>query len=212
MTSPGRSPLPYIQISDSLPNGSGFCRHLLGDSTIPVSDLIAGILDDAEQWPRNTVSDDHHMHVCGSSCYKCLQRYNNRNFHGLLDWRLGLSYLRAFMNPAYECGFDGKYDEFEIEDWSENAHSLARDTSTFIPGNRISCIDRREDIPMFSLDGNQSRWGVVVHPLWDQRKLFSMLRLDDRYVAVDSFELARRPLHVLQRARQSTWSRSGIPD
>ncbi|WP_192180327.1 hypothetical protein [Mesorhizobium amorphae] len=203
MTSPGRPSLPYIQISDALPNGSGFCRHLLGDSRIPVSDLLASVLDDAAQWPRNTVSDEHHMNVCGSSCYKCLQRYNNRNFHGLLDWRLGLSYLRAFVDPNYECGFDGKYEDFEISDWSSNAHRLAKETRTFIPGNRISCVDGRADIPTFSLDDRHSRWGAVVHPLWDQKRLFAKLGLDNTFVAVDSFELSRRPLHVLQRARHA---------
>lgn len=203
MKSSGKEARPYIQISDALPNGSGFCRHLLGDSKIPVSELLTSILNDAAQWPRKAVSKPGHMKVCGSACYKCLQRYNNRNFHGLLDWRLGLSYLRAFVNPAYECGFDGRYEEFEISDWSVNAHRLAKDTSTFIPGNMVSSVKGRADIPTFSLDEKQRRWGVVVHPLWNQKRLFKMLNLDSSYVPVDSFELARRPLHVLQRARQA---------
>jgi Lhr-like helicase len=202
MKSVDGKPLPYIQISDALPNGSGFCRHLLGDSTIPVSELLRSILDDAAQWPRKAVSDDHHMKRCGTSCYKCLQRYNNRNFHGLLDWRLGLSYLRSFVDPAYECGFDGRYDQFEISDWSANAHKLARDTATYIPGNTVSSVGGREDIPTFSLDDRNSRWGVVVHPLWDRAALFRKLGLDhSSHVAVDSFELVRRPLHALERAR-----------
>ncbi|TPI70021.1 DEAD/DEAH box helicase [Mesorhizobium sp. B3-1-3] len=201
MRSADGNPLPYIQIADALPNGSGFCRHLLGDSTIPVSDLLRSILNDAAKWPRMEVSDEHHMKRCGTSCYKCLQRYNNRNFHGLLDWRLGLSYLRSFVDPAYECGFDGRYDEFETSDWSKNAHRLAQETATFIPGNTVSCVKGREDIPMFSLDNRNSRWGVIVHPLWDRRALFKTLNLGQSHVAVDSFELLRRPLHVLERAR-----------
>ncbi|TCQ09611.1 helicase-like protein [Rhizobium sp. PP-F2F-G36] len=203
MKTSGKDARPYIQISDALPNGSGFCRHLLVDSKLPVSNLLASILDDAAKWPRDVVSDANHMKVCGSACYKCLQRYNNRNFHGLLDWRLGLSYLRAFVDPAYQCGFEGDYSKFEISDWRENALRLSQETSTFIPGNKVSNVKGRPDIPMFSLDDRQSRWGVVVHPLWDQKKLFRNLGLDDSHVAVDSFELARRPLHVLQRARQA---------
>ncbi|CAN7720735.1 hypothetical protein [Rhizobium sp. LjRoot258] len=127
-----------------------------------------------------------HRERCETACYKCLQRYNNRNFHGLLDWRLGLSYLRAFLDPAYECGFDGKYEAFEIEDWRANAQRLAEQTTTFISGNKVSHIDARPDIPMFTLDGKQSRWGVVVHPLWDQEKLFSNLGLNQRFVAIDT--------------------------
>ncbi|MDX7568859.1 hypothetical protein SJ550_25655, partial [Serratia marcescens] len=75
MVSPIGERLPYLQISDALPNGSGFCRHLLGDSTIPVSALIHSILDEEGAWPRTDVADLDHMNRCGSSCYRCLQRY-----------------------------------------------------------------------------------------------------------------------------------------
>jgi Lhr-like helicase len=205
MTSPTAEKLPYLQISDALPNGSGFCRHLLGDSTIPVSDLIVSILDGEGAWPRSDVADPDHMKRCGSSCYKCLQRYNNRNFHGLLDWRLGLSYLRAMVDPCYECGIDGDCSHFELSEWPQSAKALALQTRTFIPGNTVSGVEGRPDIPVFSLDDRNSRWGVVVHPLWDREKLFDMLGLDKQtYVAVDSFELLRRPLLVLQRARSSS--------
>ncbi|NEI06157.1 DEAD/DEAH box helicase [Rhizobium leguminosarum] len=197
------SPLPYLQIADALPNGSGFCRHLLASKRAPVTKLIRSILDDPAKWPRKAVSIDKHPEKCWTSCYKCLQRYNNRNFHGLLDWRLGLAYLRAIVDPTYECGFDEKYEAFEIKDWKENAQILADQTTTFIPGNKVSTVDGRSDIPVFTLDGKQSRWGVIVHPLWDQQKLFARHGLDHRFVAIDSFELARRPLNVLQRAATS---------
>lgn len=204
MVSPSGDRLPYLQISDALPNGSGFCRHLLGDSTIPVSALIGSILDEKTAWPRTDVADADHMKRCGASCYRCLQRYNNRNFHGLLDWRLGLSYLRAMVDPCYECGIDGNYGHFELNDWPATAMELARQTKTFIPGNTVSTVKGRTDIPIFSLDERNSRWGVVVHPLWDAERLLESLDLDRRYVAIDSFELSRRPLHVLQRARSSS--------
>lgn len=197
----GGERLPYLQISDSLPNGSGFCRHLLGDSTIPVSGLIASILDGAADWPRKAVSDEDHMRRCETSCYVCLQRYNNRNLHGLLDWRLGLSYLRALADPGYDAGFAGRYECFEVNDWSANAAALARQTATFIPGNAVRHVPGRTDLPVFSLDDRRERWGVVVHPLWDARKLFDLLGIGSDHVAIDSFELSRRPLLALQRAR-----------
>ncbi|ANL51568.1 DEAD/DEAH box helicase [Rhizobium phaseoli] len=195
------NPLPYLQIADALPNGSGFCRHLSSDKA-PVTKLITSILDDERKWPRKTVAADDHPKRCETSCYKCLQRYNNRNFHGLLDWRLGLAYLRAIADPTYECGFDEKYEAFEIKDWKANAKRLAEQTTTFIPGNKVSTVEGT-DIPMFTLDSRQSHWGVVVHPLWNQERLFATFGLDHRYVAIDSFELARRPLNVLQRASKS---------
>src|SRR5690606_6404714 len=109
----------------------------------PVSGLIRSILDDAKAWPRNEVSDDTHRNRCGSSCYRCLQRYNNRNLHGLLDWRLGLGYLRAISDPGYHCGFDGDYSFFELSDWAAASRDLAQQTKTFIPGNKVSSIDGR---------------------------------------------------------------------
>ncbi|MNU42841.1 hypothetical protein D3C71_316090 [compost metagenome] len=145
------------------------------------------------------------MKRCGASCYRCLQRYNNRNFHGLLDWRLGLSYLRAMVDPCYECGADGDYGHFELSDWTKSAKELAAQTKTFIPGNTVSSVKGRADIPVFSLDERNSRWGVVVHPLWNRERLFDALGLDRSHVPVDSFELSRRPLHVLQRARAGAW-------
>jgi hypothetical protein len=190
--------LPYLQIADSLPNGSGFCRHLSSDR-MPVTKLVRSIVDDAEKWPRKAVAANDHPGRCETSCYKCLQRYNNRNFHGLLDWRLGLAYLRAIVDPEYDCGFDGKFEAFEIKDWKETAKRLADQTTTFIPGNKVSAI---EGIPTFTLGNGGSHVGVVVHPLWNQERLFAKLGLDHRYVAIDSFELARRPLLVLQRARE----------
>ncbi|TAY88093.1 DEAD/DEAH box helicase [Rhizobium leguminosarum] len=201
MVTPSGVRLPYLQISDALPNGSGFCRHLLGDSTIPVSGLIKSILDDPEEWPREDVAVAAHIRSCGSSCYKCLQRYNNRNFHGLLDWRLGLAYLRALAEPKFEAGFDADYSCFEMSDWTAMSVDLAEQTKTYIPGNVVSHVKGRPDIPIFSLDNHNNTWGVVVHPLWDSRRLFAKLGLDRSYVAVDSFELSRRPLLVLQRAR-----------
>lgn len=190
--------LPYLQIADSLPNGSGFCRHLSGDR-MPVTQLVRSIVDDAAKWPRKAVAANDHPGRCETSCYKCLQRYNNRNFHGLLDWRLGLAYLRAIIDPEYDCGFNGDFTAFEVEDWKETAKRLADQTTTFIPGNKVSSI---EGVPTFTLGNGGSHVGVVVHPLWNQERLFDRLGLDHRFVAIDTFELARRPLLVLQRARE----------
>ena len=86
--------------------------------------------------------------------------------------RLGLAYLRAMVDPRYECGI---YGHFELRDWSATAKEFALQTKTFIPGNTVSSVKGRPDIPVFSLDERQSRCGVVVHPLWDARRLFEML-------------------------------------
>ncbi|WP_190299963.1 hypothetical protein [Rhizobium phaseoli] len=183
----------FVSAAKSIPG----VETLSGDN-MPVTKLVRSIIDDAEKWPRKVVTANDHPGRCETSCYKCLQRYNNRNFHGLLDWRLGLAYLRAIVDPDYDCGFNGNFEAFEIRDWKETAKRLADQTSTFIPGNKVSAI---KGIPAFTLGNGGSHIGVVVHPLWNQDRLFAALGLDHRYVAIDSFELARRPLLVLQRAR-----------
>lgn len=193
--------IPYLQIADALPNGSGFCRHLLGESSVPVTQLIASVLDDASAWPRKQLDESDHAGRCGTSCYKCLQRYNNRNYHGLLDWRLGLSFLRAMTDPNYLCGLDGDFDSyFELGDWRSLADQFADQSETFVPGNRRQQVGTL-GLPAFSIDQQNSKWAVIVHPLWRREGLMSSMKLGQEFVAVDTFELARRPLQVIDRLR-----------
>ncbi len=195
------SMLPYLQIADALPNGSGFCRHLLSDSSIPLTTLIDSILDGEAAWPRNTVDVGNHRAECSTSCYRCLQRYNNRNYHGLLDWRLGLSYLRSLRDPRHECGLDGDFNAFELRDWNAVAERAARQSQTFVPGNQLCIVGSSLKLSAFSLTDSADSWAVIVHPLWKREGLMELLGLKGRYVPVDTFELARRPLTAIERAR-----------
>jgi DEAD/DEAH box helicase domain-containing protein len=55
--------------------------------------LLDKILNAQNSFAEAIMSPEHRQ-KCDSSCYDCLQQYRNMNYHGLLDWRLGLS-LRA---------------------------------------------------------------------------------------------------------------------
>lgn len=199
---PGGRLTPFLQIADSLPNGSGFCRHLLGDSSLPVARLIESILDEASVWPRTVLDKGSHASHCRTSCYECLQRYNNRNYHGLLDWRLGLSYLRALIDPEHVCGLDGNFDFFELRDWLSLAQHFADHSSTFVPGNRQRTVGTHLKLPAFSVDPGNTRWAVIVHPLWHRHGLMEHLGLSNDCIALDTFELARRPLQAIDRLRR----------
>lgn len=200
---PDGSAVPFLQIADSLPNGSGFCRHLLGDSSLPVTELIGSILDDPAAWPRSILDHDDHAELCGTSCYKCMQRYNNRNYHGLLDWRLGLAYLRAITDAEYVCGLDGNFEgHFELRDWRVSAAYFADHSRTFVPGNQTRQVAGPMRLPAFSIDQAHTRWAVIVHPLWRREGLMESLGLGKDYVAIDTFELARRPLQAIDRLRR----------
>ncbi|WP_102959330.1 DEAD/DEAH box helicase [Mangrovicella endophytica] len=204
---PDGSMRPFLQIADSLANGSGFCRHLqTGASAVPL--LIRSILSDRKAWPRKALeakSDAHdHRKSCDTSCYLCLQRYDNRNYHGLLDWRLGISYLRAFSDAGFMCGLDGRFSEyFELEDWPRMAAAMADEVESYVPGRRRRAIGKL-DLPGFTLDRNGKRWAVVVHPLWSLEGLRERLHFPEDVALVDTFELARRPLAAIDVVRNIT--------
>lgn len=170
---------------------------------MPVADLIDSMLDDPEAWPRNALTKDDHLARCGTSCYRCLQRYNNRNYHGLLDWRLGLSYLRAMRDPTHVCGLDGNFaGHFELSDWRRLADTFAEESRTYIPGNEVKMVGPL-GLPAFSIDSARTKWALIVHPLWSRDGLLEHFGLGPEFVPMDTFELARRPLQVIQRAQMS---------
>jgi hypothetical protein len=106
---------PMLQIADTLINGSGLCRRLCApgpDSHPEIVRLISEIATDHEQWPLRDFLAEEHEAQCATSCYMCVQQYQNRRYHPLLDWRLGLAYLRAILNSGFQCGLDGRFDEF----------------------------------------------------------------------------------------------------
>jgi len=57
----------------------------------------------------------------------CVQQYQNKRYHPLLDWRLGLAYLRSMIDPSFQCGLDGDFDSFpELKGGSERRTHLPK--------------------------------------------------------------------------------------
>lgn len=192
---------PFLQIADSLVNGSGFCRHLQVEGEHFVGRTIQSILDEPGDWPGSAVLLDDHPSACDQACYRCLQRYGNRSLHGLLDWRLGLAYLRAMLHPDFACGLDGDFTSFaELRDWKELANRYAALVEAYLPRTIRRTVGRL-NLPAFSLDAHATKWATVVHPLWRREGLTSVLEVGDDTVFIDTFELARRPLSAIDRAR-----------
>lgn len=193
---------PFLQIADTLVNGSGFCRHLHSGGRVSIDTIIDSVLNDAGTWPLSAAIHGDHRATCDQACYRCLQRYGNRSLHGLLDWRLGLTYLRGLRNPEYVCGLDGQFDvNMETSDWLELANRYVGELEAYVPGLPIR-IAGRLGLPSFPLDGESRRWAVVVHPLWNRSGLAVRLGIDEHLAFVDTFELARRPLAALERLRK----------
>ncbi|HYG91822.1 MAG TPA: DEAD/DEAH box helicase [Azospirillum sp.] len=213
-----RSGRPMLQIADALINGSGLCRRLgeaIGEGRPPeIVELVHTILRDDQAWPLQDFlgadSEGAHVDRCRTSCYRCVQRYGNRRYHGLLDWRLGLSYLRAMVTPGYACGLaPGDANLPEIEGWGERAHELAetiadmrRGTLAYVPlrHSRLPCLIERD------LDGAEIARTVVVHPLWRTAPDVMSQLLGPDWSAnlqfIDTFNLERRPLRALAALKE----------
>lgn len=176
-----------LVISDRLANGSGFTDWLAKHWEEILKEQI---LNSKNSFAAAIMSDEHRQ-KCDSSCYDCLQQYRNMNYHGLLDWRLGLSLLRVLANDNYSCGLDGKFDTADLDGWLNTATKL-RDT--FCSSFSYCSPQQFGELVGFTLGDKKV---IVVHPLWDLYKPVGLLadavaKVEaPRYL--DTFNLLRRP-------------------
>lgn len=178
----GAGQLPLLQITDHLVNGAGFCRNLSdGPAGRPrVADIIVsilgGTLSSAElkaamenrlnelPYPMSEFLAVDHAD-CDTACYRCLLRYGNQPFHGILDWQLGIAFLRALVDPAFRCGLDGDFSFWGIKRWPVQARRIAKEMAARFSGQH----DEFAGVPAFrvSFGKAMSPWVLVAHPLWD---------------------------------------------
>ena len=105
----------------------------------------------------------NHSDKCLTGCYKCLHRYGNQSYHGLLDWRLGLDVIQLFLNNNYLTGIDGNFTSPGILDWKVIAEKLAIEASKLYSTQVIT----KGGIPVLEIDSSQNKWAAVVHPFWN---------------------------------------------
>jgi hypothetical protein len=202
---------PILQVADSLINGSGLCRRLADARSTGQPEIVylaEQILLNPDAWPLRDFLAPEHRHTCATSCYRCIQQYQNRRFHSLLDWRLGLAFIRAMLDERFSCGIDGRFDGYpELADWSVRAQALAANAAAMRPRSLRAEVAGPRSLPLIThvgADGRTTHQTVVVHPLWRldagaTRQLSEGLqRIATHFV--DTFELERRPLRALERA------------
>lgn len=140
---------------------------------------------------------------CDSSCYDCLRSFRNMQYHGILDWRLGLSYLRILTDSQYACGIydPADFDRPELRGWMEQAGKLGNSFAKLF-GYDFKGMD---PLPWMEGDGIAV---IVTHPLWDTydpkgllAKAKAIARTAGDPVFIDTFNLARRPgwCHIVGR-------------
>lgn len=205
-----RTGKPMLQIADSLINGSGLCRRLGEDRSdgIPhIVHLIRETVANETIWPLidflRADEDYNHAARCQTSCYRCIQRYGNRSYHGLLDWRLGLAYLRALVTPGYSAGLDAKDQGFpETRGWQDRALALAKAVAGMRPDALIAEIHGPSKLPALRERSKGKDMFLIVHPLWRVDGDFGRQLSGGADVKfLDTFNLERRPLRAIELAQ-----------
>lgn len=196
---------PVLHICDSLVNGSGLCDRLAtGPNGVPMAlDIVRAILQGEGSGPLAGLRSPGHAGSCDQACYRCLCRYGNQAYHGLLDWRLGLDVLELLANPGFAAGADRRFEAPGLVDWPDIAARSALDISELLGGRERRVVDGLQLV-----DVAPGRWLVVVHPFWSWERL-----LEDRddlvafgdangtLVPATTFDLSRRLVSTVERAR-----------
>jgi hypothetical protein len=156
------------------------------------------VVEDLGEYPLQTFLNETHTTTCEQACYRCLLRYRNQPYHGLLDWRLGLAFLRALLDGGYRCGLSGVVaNDSALRDWPALVARDIRRVQRQFPDAHPQQLGS-----VWALRFGRSRWAIVAHPLWDAAQPQGVLREaceglgGDPYVVIDSFNLARRPVTI----------------
>jgi hypothetical protein len=188
-------PVAEIVLSDRLPNGSGFVewaeQHL--------QELLTEACTGSPRSFTERILSSPHYESCDSACYECLKVYRNMTYHSLLDWRLGIAYLRILLNKDYRGGLDGDFaSQPELRHWPQAATTL-RDS--FIADFNGYRPENWEGLPGFQAGSTKV---VLIHPLWDTVNPRGILAAavaragtDIRFI--DTFNLSRRPIWCYQK-------------
>jgi DEAD/DEAH box helicase domain-containing protein len=179
-----------IVISDRLPNGSGFTLWLAQNW----QDILVEKIITAHNTFVHTMMSEDHSDKCDSSCYECLRHYRNINYHGLLDWRLGLSLLKALADNNFRCGLNGDFSTSDLKNWLQTATTL-RDS--FCISFNYCSPQTIGTLPGFTVGDITV---IIVHPLWNLNNpvgllsdAISTISPNSQICFVDTFNLLRRP-------------------
>lgn len=191
--------VPLIYLSDALPNGAGIVEYLYQKNHL--EEVIKKIVDFQTPFMQSLI-DDEHRKKCLTACQECLNAYDNRGYHHILDWRMGVGLLRLMIDPNYDFGFDKAnrskaYPEIEDYDdvfdaakikiggqWNDHLYSVS------VPQNRgidvQNILNPQEE--------STSICKVLYHPLWSRPALMALLPNADQYEYHNLFKVLRSDL------------------
>ena len=198
-----------IVISDSLPNGSGFTAWITENMAKCLGAIIRP--PNSESFAAALVEQTHRAR-CEGACYDCLMNFRNMRYHGLLDWRLGLSLIRVLLDHNYLCGLSGRFDDErspELWGWLSTARARRDGFCQAFEAARPADFGQ---LPGFVV----GRFAVILfHSLWATGGFAHGLAADaiseavdhvgsDSVRIVDLFNLQRRPSWVYQNIAKLT--------
>jgi DEAD/DEAH box helicase domain-containing protein len=179
--------LGEIYLGDQLANGSGFVNRIFETWET----IIKGVLKPSiDSFCGTLISKDHD---CDSACYDCLKEYSNMAYHGFLDWKLGLAYLRILGDGSYRCGLDGNFNFPEVSRWLVDANRMAESFAREFDRKKMNF----GMLPGIEL--NSTKRVILVHPLWRTDVHKQGILADATAAAggkalyLDTFNLSRRP-------------------
>lgn len=204
--SPGENQ-PEIVMADALENGAGFVNEL--KERFPK--ILQTAVSDSETSFYSDVFKGKHPEECSTSCPACLRSYANRTYHDLLDWRLGIAYLKLMLlGEEYSANLD-------VQDWENEKN---REISDYF---RV-CLEWKERLLEWNADWKPipnlkkervpmliagERILIFVHPLWNleqpgevlaEAKAIALKMVkESEIIYVDLFNLVRRPAWVTQQ-------------
>ena len=195
--------------ADKLPNGSGFSQKLsenLAEYVALCLDPEAKIGNEILPYIKDLLSVNNQQ-KCVAADYTNLLNYGNKRFHPILNWRLGISFLRILKGDSNDIdkvlNANPEIPEFGFyygkETWLKG---VAKQLEEFKSEYRIEA-ELIEDfsLPFLQLN-NQDVVIIPNHPLWYItnlgenpliRQIISELPSNTKVIYVDSFNLTNRP-------------------
>jgi DEAD/DEAH box helicase domain-containing protein len=134
-----------IFLADALENGAGYATHL-GDA-----DVIAAVVEAIEQGLKATIESPDHADDCLALCPTCLQAYENRRLHHVLNWRLALD--------VFELAHTGS---LVTDRWLQRSEALLRARADLFSLEPIQL----GELWGWHRSGSHDRVVIFGHPLW----------------------------------------------
>ena len=192
---------PVIYLSDALANGAGIVSYLYQNNNDGIShleELIKKIVEfdsfDETKTPKDKCFMQSllvHRKTCLTACQECLMSYNNRGYHHVLDWRMGVGILRLMIDRDYDFGFDetkrGQYEE--LKDYGEIIKACAtklrfNNTNSYFEDHKKQ--EGFDDVIVRL---------VIYHPLWNLEKVKEIYAGDAENIeCFNTFKLLRSDL------------------